>query len=84
MGIERSSDKHGPLRDDALKKEVAGMMRAGRPTRVEEWRDPEPVEDENAPEEGELIERRRAKESGRGRGDVADATDTVGEAEGPH
>lgn len=77
MGIERSSDKHGALRDDELKKEVEGMMRSGRPTRAEEWHDPEPIEDENSPSEEELIERRRAEEAGHKRGDRADGTDAT-------
>jgi hypothetical protein len=78
VGIERSSDKHGPLRDDELKKEVEGMVRSGRPTRAEEWHDPEPIEDENSLSEDELIERRRAEEAGRTRRGGADATDDVG------
>lgn len=65
MPIERSSDKHGRVLDEEMKKEVEGMLRAGRPTRAEPWRDPEPVEDENSPTEEELIEQRRAQEAGR-------------------
>lgn len=41
--MERGSDKHGPLRDEALKSETEGLERAGRPTRAEEWRSPEPA-----------------------------------------
>lgn len=40
--MERGSDKHGPMRDEALASEVEGAVRAGRSTRAEEWRDPEP------------------------------------------
>lgn len=69
MSIQRSSDKHGAQRDDEMKKEVEGLVRSGRPTRTEEWHDPEPLEDENSPEQRELIERRRAEEAGRGRGE---------------
>ncbi|HEX4787577.1 MAG TPA: hypothetical protein VH372_03895 [Actinospica sp.] len=65
MAIERSSDKHGRALDEEMKKEVEGMLRAGRPTRAEPWHDPEPIEDENAPTEEELIELRRAEEAGR-------------------
>ena len=65
MAIERSSAKHGPALDEQMKKEVEGQLRSGRPTRVEEWRDAEPFEDENSPSEQELIERRRVAESGR-------------------
>lgn len=65
MAIERSSDKHGRALDEQMKKEVEGMLHAGRPTRSEVWHDPEPIEDEDAPTEEELIERRRAVETGR-------------------
>ncbi|MBA3619472.1 MAG: DUF2795 domain-containing protein [Acidothermales bacterium] len=40
--MERGSDKHGRLRDEAMKAEVQGAMKAERSTHVEEWRDPEP------------------------------------------
>jgi hypothetical protein len=65
VSIERSSDKHGPVLDEEMKKEVEGQLRAGRPTRAEEWHDPEPFEDENSPSEQEEIDRRRAAEAGR-------------------
>ena len=68
MAIERSSGKHGRLLDEEMKKEIEGELRAGRPTRAEEWRDAEAVEDVdgntpvenaplgNAPSEDELAE----------------------------
>jgi hypothetical protein len=40
--MERSSNKHGRLLDEELKHETAGLTHAGRSTRAEEWRDPEP------------------------------------------
>ncbi len=40
--MERGSDKHSARMDDALEAEVAGMMRAGRDTRAEEWNTAEP------------------------------------------
>ena len=40
--MERGSDKHSARVDDALEAEVAGMMRAGRETRAEEWNSAEP------------------------------------------
>ena len=40
--MERGSDKHGARMDDALAHEVDGTIEAGRSSRVEEWRDPEP------------------------------------------
>jgi hypothetical protein len=71
MAIERSSDKHGRALDEQMKKEVEGMLHAGRPTRSEAWHDPEPIEDEDAPTEEELIEQRRAAEAGRSPGQPA-------------
>lgn len=44
---ERASEKHGPRQDDALKSELRSELQAGRPTRAEEWREPEmPAQDE--------------------------------------
>jgi hypothetical protein len=42
MTIERGSDKHGPMRDDALASEVEGLVRGGHSTRAEEWKEAEP------------------------------------------
>jgi uncharacterized protein DUF2795 len=42
MSIERGSDKHGAMRDDAMAGEVEGLVRSGHSTHAEEWRDPEP------------------------------------------
>lgn len=67
MTVVRSSDKHGPVVDDIMKEEIEGQLRAGRPTRAETWHDPEPIEDDDAPDEDELIEGRRAEEAGRTR-----------------
>jgi hypothetical protein len=41
-GVERGSDKHSPMRDDELKHETEGLVRAGHGTHAEEWKDPEP------------------------------------------
>ena len=41
--MERGSDKVSPRRDDQLKHETEGLVRAGRSTHAEEWKDPEPV-----------------------------------------
>jgi len=67
MALVRSSDKHGPVLDDEMKMEVEGELRAGRSTRAEPWRDPEPIEEDDAPDETELIQRRRVVETGRTR-----------------
>jgi Protein of unknown function (DUF2795) len=40
--VERGSDKHGARMDDALAHEVEGTIEAGRSSRGEAWRDPEP------------------------------------------
>jgi hypothetical protein len=40
--VERGSDKHSPMRDDQLKHETEGLVRAGRTTHAEEWKDAEP------------------------------------------
>jgi Protein of unknown function (DUF2795) len=40
--MEQGANKHGPLTDDEMKAETSGMVRAGRSTRAEEWRDQEP------------------------------------------
>jgi hypothetical protein len=40
--VERGSDKHSPMRDEALKHETEGLVRSGRSTHAEEWKDPEP------------------------------------------
>jgi len=67
MTVERSSDKHGPHVDDIMKEEIEGQLRANRPTRAEPWHDPEPIEGDDAPDENQLIESRRAEEAGRTR-----------------
>jgi hypothetical protein len=63
--MDRSTSKHGPRLDEEMKKEVEGQLRAGHPTRAEEWHDPEPIEDENSPDVQEEIEQRRERERGR-------------------
>jgi hypothetical protein len=42
-GTSARSTKHSPREDDQLKHEVEGMVRSGRSTHAEEWRDPEPA-----------------------------------------
>ncbi len=43
----RESAKHSPREDDELKQELRGMLQSNRPSRVEEWRDPEPPADDD-------------------------------------
>ncbi|WP_344945943.1 DUF2795 domain-containing protein [Sphaerisporangium flaviroseum] len=45
MPIQRGSSKHGPRADEEQKHEVEGVIRGGGPTRTEEWRQPEPMQD---------------------------------------
>jgi hypothetical protein len=47
MSMERGSDKHAPRVDDEMAEETEGMIRANRPTRAEESRDPEPPADDD-------------------------------------
>lgn len=44
--MDRGSAKHGPMRDDVMAHEVEGFVRAGRDTRAEEWKSPEPPADD--------------------------------------
>jgi Protein of unknown function (DUF2795) len=44
--MDQGNSKHGPAHDESLKHEMQGLIRAGRSTRAEEWRDPEPLSDE--------------------------------------
>ena len=45
--MERGNTKHGPLRDDELAQETEGLVRADpQEARTEEWREPEPVDDQ--------------------------------------
>jgi hypothetical protein len=45
--MQRGSDKHGPREDEQLKHDLQGMLRGNRPSRVEEWHDPEPPADDD-------------------------------------
>ena len=47
--MPRESDLHGPRKDEELKHELEGMLRGNRPSRAEEWRDPEPPADDDPP-----------------------------------
>jgi hypothetical protein len=40
--MDHGGGTHGPRRDDALKRETRSEIQAGRSTRSEEWREPEP------------------------------------------
>jgi hypothetical protein len=47
MSENRQSTQHGALRDDILKKETEPLERSGTASRVDEWREPEPVREED-------------------------------------
>jgi CBS domain-containing protein len=57
--MQRGSDQHGPVQDDQLKQELRGLEQANRPTRAQEWRDPEPPADDDLqlrdPRGGEMM-----------------------------
>lgn len=55
-----SAGKHGPRQDEALEKEVRGLLQGGHANRAEEWRDPEP------PGEDQPDVSRSPESSGRG------------------
>jgi hypothetical protein len=61
--MHRESNTHGPRKDEALKHELEGMLRGNRPSRAEEWRDPEPPADDDPALGGG--DRRGDSESGR-------------------
>src|SRR5947209_383886 len=41
--VERGSDKVSPRADDELKHQTQGLVRSGHTTHAEEWKDPEPI-----------------------------------------
>lgn len=45
--MQRDSDTHGPRVDDELAHELEGAIRGNRPSRAEEWRDPEPAAEDD-------------------------------------
>jgi hypothetical protein len=55
--MERGSTKHGAQRDDELAHETEGLVRAEpQEGRTEEWREPEPVDDQRELFEAETAE----------------------------
>jgi hypothetical protein len=50
--MERGSDKHSPMRDDELEKELSGMLGQGGGHR-EDWREPEIAPDDDTADEPE-------------------------------
>ncbi|QFZ17896.1 hypothetical protein [Saccharothrix syringae] len=50
--MERGSAQHGPMLDDQLKRGVENELRGNKPTRAQDWRDPEMPDAEEAGELG--------------------------------
>lgn len=58
--MQRDSDRHGALRDDELARELRGILQGNRPSRAEQWRDPElPADDDPLPAPGDLSHSRK-------------------------
>ncbi len=64
--MQRGSNRVSAHRDEEMKHELEGLLRSGRPTRVEEWHDPEPTADDDPPIAGGPVT------PGAGQGSVAD------------
>jgi hypothetical protein len=45
--MQRDSDLHNPRQDEKLERELRGTLQGNRPSRAEEWRDPEPPADDD-------------------------------------
>jgi Protein of unknown function (DUF2795) len=43
---QRANSKHGARLDDELERETEDLTRSGQPSRTQEWREPEPIEDD--------------------------------------
>ncbi|GAB2655751.1 hypothetical protein ACWDYH_33640 [Nocardia goodfellowii] len=57
--MERGNSKHGPKQDDELAHELQGTLRGNRSSRAEEWREPEPLADDDVEVTGERAMRER-------------------------
>ena len=69
---ERGNTTHGPKLDDQLKHETQGLIQGNHPTRAEEWRETETVDDgEDSPDTGD----RPVYDSGTDPAQVTDAAD---------
>ncbi|MEV0029699.1 hypothetical protein [Nocardia sp. NPDC050793] len=44
--MERGNSKHGPKRDDELARELHGALHASPSNHADEWRDPEPSDED--------------------------------------
>ncbi|CAM03426.1 hypothetical protein A8924_4550 [Saccharopolyspora erythraea NRRL 2338] len=57
--MTRGSDKHSPMKDDELEKEMEGRLRGNHPTRADESLDAEPPADDDPGEEPFVSEQER-------------------------
>jgi len=74
----QQTGKHGPQLDEQLKHETEGLVRSSRPTRVEEFRDPEPAgRDQPTADRGILPEDRRGTPPGMTQADIDERPDVA-------
>ena len=67
---ERGNTTHGPQVDDQMKHETQGLVQGNHPTRAEDWRETETVDDtDNTPEGDQPV---YVSEGTSGEGAVAD------------
>lgn len=60
---ERGSDRLSPHRDEEMKQELSPGRHAERPSRAEEWRDPEPLAEDDPPLAGGPVPPRGAPDT---------------------
>jgi|GEM_PF-4401921 hypothetical protein len=65
--MERGNTKHSPRQDEQLAHELEGTLQGNRPSRIEEWHNPEPPADDDP----EVF---RTPESGNVAGNSAETT----------
>ena len=84
---ERGNTTHGPHVDDQMKHETQGLVQGGHPTRAEDWRETETIDDGvdlepgNAPDHDSGIDPGAGSGAASGAGDESDGplTETVEE-----
>jgi Protein of unknown function (DUF2795) len=74
-GAIQQTDKHGRLLDEELQHETEGLVRSGRSTRAEEFRDPEPAGEDQPTGDRIYPEDRRGNPEGMTQDDVDERAD---------
>jgi hypothetical protein len=74
-GEIQQTSKHGPGLDEYLEHETEGLVRSGRSTRVEEFRDPEPAGEDQPTGDRIYPEDRRGNPEGMTQTDVDERSD---------